>query len=194
MQSRILGGLNGLDDGRIAHMAIHDLFANARATAFHAKLNNFAICSREIFGSVRIKKSHMRIDDKGEFGYFFIRSAERFYIILIVGEEVVVKDKHFDAAIVIEEILNFRDDVVYRKMSDVIQRLKAAAKIMAIRLYHMVVETVGAGKGTSPGGHEPHPALFGINNLLKIEEFIIFKRQPAEIGQSADRINPDFSV
>jgi hypothetical protein len=53
----------------------------------------------------------------------------------------------------LQQIFNLLYHLINFEMPDVIQAFEAAPKVLAIIRYQLMVKAVGAGKGTTPGGH-----------------------------------------
>ena len=68
-------------------------------------------------------------------------------------------------------------------MPDVIQSLEAALQILAVLGNQLMIKTVSAGKRTAAGCHQSDPAVFGIDDILKIKYLVIFKGQILQVRQ-----------
>ena len=148
-----MGNVNGTDNFRIFHATLQDAAPDALAAAFNAEFYNAAICVRQAEGSFFIEKAHMGIDHKGEGTDFFIRCAKLLHIFKIKRKKIVIKNKHRNISIILQQIFNLLYHLIDFEMTDVIQAFEAASKVLAIVRYQLVIKTVGAGKGATPGGH-----------------------------------------
>ena len=175
MQSVFMGCVDSLDNSFVFHSALKYLKSDALTAAFDPEFYDFAVGIRQAAGSFFIKKSDMGIDHEGQGADFWVGFAKLLDIGTIKGEKIVVEDKHENIPVVVLQVFDFSHQLFHREVPDIVQALEAAVQILAILGNQLVIKAVGAGKGTAAGCHQPHPAVFGIDDVLKIKYLVVFK-------------------
>lgn len=194
VQAIVVGQLNGFLNLLIAHLPVQDFPPDTLASAFQAKLDDFATGCCQMLGPDLVKDIDMGIDHKGQGCSLFVSSAEVYQIVFVKREEVVIENKRGDIVVVGKQKVDFFNNPGNREVADVIKLAKGTLQIILVILDHMVVKAVGAGEGAASGSHQSHPAVFDINEPLKVKNLIILHGHGGQIGQGTDGIDPGFPI